>query len=169
MFCPLISRLRKDQSGVAAVEFALWTTGFFFAVMVAIDFGSYFMYRGKLSTAVGAAAVSAFNTADNVGFTSMEGYVQSLSGYEDATVTLSCNGAIGSCTNFSRTCACLSSVGTYASATCGNSCTGTGVTAGSTAGYYFTITATRPYVPLVIPNSALNGTTMSQMATVRLQ
>ena len=73
--------LRRDQRGVAAVEFALWTTVFFFAVMVALDFGSYYMHRGKLSTAVGAAAVSAYNQPNNVAFNSMQGYVQSLSGF----------------------------------------------------------------------------------------
>jgi Flp pilus assembly protein TadG len=169
MFHRHLAHLRKDQKGAAAVEFALWTTAFFFAVMAVMDFGMYFMYRGKLSTAVGAVAIASYNDPENVSFNTMEGYVQSLSGYADAEVTLSCNGVANSCTNLSRTCACLKSDASFVSASCGTTCSGTGVTSGSTAGYYFTVTATRPYTPLILPNSALSGATMSQMATVRLE
>ncbi|MFC3099174.1 TadE/TadG family type IV pilus assembly protein [Alteraurantiacibacter palmitatis] len=168
MFKRFLSCLRKDQRGVAAVEFALWTTLFFFAVMVALDFGSYYMHRGKLSTAVGAAAVSAYNQPNNVAFNSMQGYVRSLSGFADATVTNSCNGVAGSCTNLNRTCACLKNDGTFVAAACNTSCSGSGVTAGSRAGYYYTITASAPFSPMIIPDSVLDGSTMSQRATVRL-
>ncbi|MCL6251485.1 pilus assembly protein [Altererythrobacter sp. KTW20L] len=161
--------LRQDQRGVAAVEFALWTTSFFFVIMIAIDFGGYYMQRSKLNTAVGAAAVAAFNDADNVNFTDMPGYVRSLSGDQSATVGLSCNGVAASCTNLNRTCSCLKTDGTYASAACGASCTGTGMTAGSTAGYYFTIDASRPFNAMIIPHSVLDGVAVAQRATVRLQ
>ncbi|MXO89066.1 TadE/TadG family type IV pilus assembly protein [Alteraurantiacibacter aestuarii] len=164
-----LSGLKADNKGVAAVEFALWTTAFFFSVMVAIDFGTFFLERGKLNGAVGAAAVSGFNTADNVNFGSMPGYVRSLTGEPATAVTISCNGTANSCTNLNRTCACLKSNGTYVSASCGNTCTGTGVTAGSTAGYYMTINATNPFTPMILPNSALADTVLSQQATVRLQ
>lgn len=160
--------LRRDQRGVAAVEFALWTTVFFFAVMVVLDFGSYYMHRGKLSTAVGAAAVSAYNQPNNVAFNSMQGYVQSLSGFPNATVTNSCNGVAGSCTNLNRSCACLKTDGTFTAAACNSACGGAGVTAGSRAGYYYTITASAPFNPMIIPDSVLDASTMQQRATVRL-
>ena len=164
-----LQSFRHDQRGVAAVEFALWTTSFFFVVMIAIDFGAYYMQRTKLNTAVGAAAVAAFNDADNVNFTDMPGYVRSLSGDQAATVGLSCNGAAASCTNLNRTCSCLKNDGTYVSAACGSSCTGSGMTAGSTAGYYLTINASRPFEAMIIPQSVLDGATVAQRATVRLQ
>lgn len=162
--------LARDNRGVAAVEFALWTTSFFFAVMIAIDFGYYYMHRSKLNTAVGAAAVAAFNDADNIAFADMPAYVRSLSGDTSASVTLSCNGTAGSCTNLNRSCACLRNDGTFVAAgSCGAPCTGSGVTSGSTAGYYFTVEASRPAEAVIIPQSVLDGATIAQRATIRLQ
>ncbi len=164
-----IYRLRRDEQGMVAVEFALWSVAFFFVVMVALDFGAFYIERGRMNEAVGAAAVSSFNDADNVNFANLPGYVRSLTGENSTAVATSCNGVAGSCTNLNRVCACLKNDGSYVTATCGNICTGTGVTVGSTAGYYLTINATRTFDPMILPQSAIAGATISQQATIRLE
>lgn len=164
-----LRRLHRDEQGAVVVEFAFWVVGFFFVAMIAIDFGFYFVQRTKLNMAVGSVAVAAFNTPTNVDFANMPSAVRSLGGVSTISVTVSCNGVANSCVNSSRTCACLKNDGTYVAATCGNSCTGTGVTTGSTAGYYMTVRAAMTYRPMVIPNTMLSAPAMAQQATVRLQ
>lgn len=168
-FTRLFKDLRRDEQGAVVVEFAFWVVGFFFVAMIAIDFGFYFVQRTKLNMAVGSVAVAAFNTPGNVDFTNMPSAVRSLGGLSSTTVTVGCNGVANSCTNASRTCACLKQDGTYVTAACGNSCTGTGVTTGSTAGYYMTVRASVIYQPMVIPQAMLSSPAMAQQATVRLQ
>ena len=162
-----LSRLHRDESGAALVEFSLWTVLFFFAAMAGLDFGSYYLQRGAADEGVSAAAVSAFAKRDNVNFADLPAYVRSLSDDPALTVTTSCNGVAGSCTNLSRTCACLNGTGGYVAAACGASCSG--MTAGSTAGYYLTIRASKPYEPLMIPTNGITGEQISLVATVRLQ
>ena len=165
----LLARLRGDEEGVAGVEFALWSTAFFFVVMGALDFGAYYLERGKMNEAVGAAAVVSFNEADNVNFAQLPGYVRSLTGEPLISVATACNGTEGSCTNLNRSCACLKSDGTYVANTCGNLCTGPGMTAGSTAGYYLSVRASQDYRPMILPNGVLGDSTIAQQATIRLQ
>ena len=161
-----LSRLHRDESGAALVEFSLWTVLFFFAAMAGLDFGSYYLQRGAADEGVSAAAVSAFAKRDNVNFTDLPAYVRSLSDDPALTVTTSCNG--GTCTNLSRICACLNGTGGYvAAAACGDPCTG--MTAGSTAGYYLTISASKPYEPLMLPSAAIGSEQIRLIATVRLQ
>lgn len=169
MLTSFLKRLARDDQGAVVVEFAFWVVGFFFVAMVAIDFGFYFVQRTKLNMAVGSVAVAAFNTPSAVDFTNMTSAVRSLGGVSTATVTISCNGVANTCTNTSRTCACLKNDGTYTVAGCGNTCTGTGVTTGSTAGYYMTVKASVTYTPMVIPTTLLSNRAMTQQATVRLQ
>lgn len=166
---PLLTRLRGDARGAATVEFALWCTTFFFMIMGAIDFGSYFLLRGKMNEAVSAAAVSSFKTPDNVTFTSLQGFVQGVTGDAAVSVSAICNGSANACTNLSRTCACLKTDGSFTAAACGTTCTGTSYTSGSTAGYYLKIKATRSYSPVILPQDALTPATIVQSATVRLQ
>ncbi len=165
----LFRQLRRRDDGVASVEFALWSTFFFVIIMVALDFGSLYLQRGKLNEAVGAAAVASFNNADNVSFGSLPLYVRGLTEDQSTAVTVSCNGSAGACTNFNRTCACLKQDGTYVANSCGNTCSGPGMTTGSTAGYYLTINASRSFDPMMVPRSVLSGASVSQQATVRLQ
>jgi Flp pilus assembly protein TadG len=165
----LARQLRRDEQGAVVVEFAFWIVGFFFVAMIAIDFGFYFVQRTKLNMAVGSVAVAAFNTPTNVDFANMPSAVQSLGGLSTIAVTVSCNGTANSCVNSSRTCACLKTDGTYVATACGATCTGTGVTAGSTAGYYMTVRASVAYRPMVIPTPLLTSSAMDQQATVRLQ
>ena len=161
--------LRRADDGVAAIEFALWSTLFFMVVSVAMDFGSFYIERGKMNEAITAAAVSSFTNFDNVNFAALPGYVQGMAGEPALAVTTSCNGVANSCTNLGRTCACLKSDGAYVAATCGSTCTGVGLTANSRAGYYMTIRAQQSFKPLIVPNSLLDGEILAQKATVRLQ
>ena len=160
--------LRRGDDGAVAIEFALWSTLFFMVVSVAMDFGSFYIERGKMNEAITAAAVSSFTTFDAVPFDEIPGYVQGLSGEPALAVTISCNGT-NSCTNVSRTCACLKSDGVYVATDCGNSCTQPGMTTNSKAGYYMTIRAQQSFKPLIVPNSLLDGAVLAQKATVRLQ
>ena len=163
-----LSRLHRDESGAVLIEFSLWTVLFFFAAMAGLDFGSYYLQRGAVDEAVSAAAVSAFANRETVNFDGLPDYVRSLSDDPALTVSTSCNGVAGSCVNLSRTCACLNGTGGYVPATaCGDPCVG--MTAGSTAGYYLTIRASKPYEPLMIPTNGITGKQISLVATVRLQ
>ena len=164
-----LSTIRRNEDGVATVEFALWVTGFFMIVMVALDFGMFFIERGKVNEAVAASAVASFEEADNVNFGVLPNYVRSIADNQAITVAMSCNGVANSCTNLNRTCACLKTDGTYVAAACGNICTGPDVTGGSTAGYYLTIEAAQGFNPVVLPTGLLSGTSVTQQATVRLQ
>jgi Flp pilus assembly protein TadG len=163
------STLRRDENGVATVEFALWVTGFFVIIMVAMDFGMLFIERGKVNEAVAASAVASFEEADNVNFAVLPSYVRSIANNPAINVSTSCNGVANSCTNLNRTCACLKTDGSYVATACGNICTGSDMTGGSTSGYYLTIEATQAFTPVVLPSGLLSDMSLSQQATVRLQ
>ncbi|MEO6093681.1 MAG: TadE family protein [Novosphingobium sp.] len=165
----LTTRLRNCGRGSASVEFALWTALFFAVVMVALDFGLYHLQAERADQAVGAAAVQTFQQASNAGFASIPAYVRAYAADSALGVTTSCNGTAGACTNVNRTCACLTSNGAFVALSCGSSCSGTGMTAGSTAGYYLTITASRNFAAIVVPRGLLNNAIISRSATVRLQ
>ena len=164
-----LAKLRSDKSGVAAVEFALWTTFLFSVVMAALDFGGFYIQRGQIDEAVSAGALQSFDKRDNANFSGMEDYVRSLAEDQSLAVTVSCNGSANSCTNLNRTCACLRSNGTFAAQSCGSTCTGSNVTTGSTSGYYLTVEAEKSYKPMLLPKGLLNGAKISQSVTVRLQ
>jgi len=161
--------LARDERGVAAIEFAILTSLFFFVICVAMDFGALYLERSKMNEAVSGAAVNAFTSADNVSFTALPGYVRALADDSALSVTTACNGVAGACTNLSRSCACLKNNGSFTAATCGNSCTGSGVTTSSTAGYYLTVAATQTFHPIIVPRSLLENAQITQQATVRLQ
>ena len=166
---PPARRLRSCRRGSASVEFALWTALFFALVMVALDFGLFHIQSERADRAVAAAAVQSFQQGANVAFPSIPAYIQAFAGDHGLTVTTSCNGTAGSCTNLNRTCACLKNDATFVALACGTSCSGTGVTAGSTAGYYLTIAAERNFSAIVVPRGLLNNARISRSATVRLQ
>lgn len=163
-----LRQLRRDRRGVAVAEFAIWVAVFFIGVLAALDFGKFYMDRGELSDALSAVTVQAFQTREEVDFESIPATARNLSRSPTLAVASLCNGVAGSCTNEGRTCACLRTDGTYAQADCGSTCT-SGAAAGSTAGYYLTITASRGYQPAVLPKGMLAGADISQTATVRLQ
>lgn len=166
---PTFRRLKADQRGAATVEFSLWTVLFFLVALSGLDFGAYYLQRSAADEAVSAAAVSAFTKRTNVGFSDIPAYVKALSDDTALTVTTSCNGVAGSCTNLNRSCSCLKGDGTYVATTCGASCGGTGMTSGSTSGYYLTVLATKPYQSMILPSGSVVPATVRQSATVRLQ
>lgn len=161
--------LARDVRGVAGVEFALWTVLFFMVALVALDFGFYHIQARRADEGVSTAALSAFGTASNVDFDGLPAYVRALAGDSSLSVTTACNGLGGACTNSGRGCACLNASGGYVALSCGASCAGAGMTAGSTAGYYLTVRATRGYRAMLVPRSLLDGARISRSATVRLQ
>ncbi|RKF21723.1 pilus assembly protein [Altericroceibacterium spongiae] len=169
MMRSFLNRLAREERGAVAIEFALWTVLFFFVVTGALDFGMFYIERSKVNKAVSAASITAFENRSEVDFAQLPDYVRALSDSSSLTVSLSCNGAEGVCTNTERTCACLTSEGTYVAKSCNAECTGSGVTANSTAGYYLTIDASRSYEPVILPKGALGSSVIEHKATVRLQ
>jgi len=165
----LALHLRRDREGSVMTEFAIWTSVLFIALMAGMDFGGYYIARGAVNEAISAAAVQAFESRDEADFTAIPGYVRNLSERPSLAVTISCNGTTGSCTNTNRTCACLRTDATYSANTCGSPCSGAGMTPNSVAGYYLTIKASQTYEPLLVPDSLLAGTALTQATTVRLQ
>ncbi len=165
---PLSPALARCETGVAAVEFALLSSLFFLVICIGMDFGLLYLERSKMSQAVAGAAVSAFSTPATADYASMPGYVRALADDQTLAVSTTCNGTTASCVNQNRTCSCLKTDGTFASGACGSACTGS-VTAGSTAGYYLTISASKTFQPMIVPNSFLSDTQIVQQATIRLQ
>ena len=106
-----LKRFSKSESGVAAVEFALWML---FAVplfLTTIDFVFYNTNRIDLNKATGEAAIFAFNNRANVDSTiggTLENIIASSSGIDpqNMTVTATCNGS-ATCTDTNRVLACL--------------------------------------------------------------
>ena len=162
--------LRQNTSGVAAVEFALLTTSLFFGFLAVLDFGYFLVGEQKLGQAVSAAALSSFQNKNAVTFSSIPTYVQQAADAPaSVTVTTSCNGVAGACTNTSRTCACINSSGVYSAATCAATCSGTGMSANQLAGYYLTINASYNFPALIAPKSMLKNANVSRAITIRLQ
>jgi Flp pilus assembly protein TadG len=159
-----LRRLRDEQDGAALVEFGLVTAFLFLMFLTGLDFGAYYQQRAGINEALSGASIRAFETRDTVDFAGMTSLVRKLADDPTLQVTLECNGTVNGCTNSSRTCACLTSSGTFTSAMCNASCTG-----GSTAGYYLTIRAKRTFEAAVLPGGVLSGTSMEQHVTVRLE
>lgn len=159
--------LLREQRGVATIEFALLTLCFFVVMLLALDFGTYFVQRSQIGSAVSAASLSAFGTRSNIPFTDLPAYVQKAARMPELQVSVRCNDS-ATCANSSRSCACLTKTGSFIGASCGASC-GSGTSAGSTAGYYLRISATTPYRAMVLPKGMLNGTSITQSVTVRVE
>ena len=166
------SRLIHERRGVAATEFALWVTLFFFAMLAALDIGQFTIERGRLAQAMSGASIGAFRTRDNVNFAALPQYLRAASGVPAATpmtITVGCNGGRNNCTNAQRTCSCLAQDGTMTpSGSCGQACGG-GASSNSRSGYYLQIAASYPFTSAVLPRGALGGGMVKQSATVRLQ
>ncbi|MDT0576839.1 TadE/TadG family type IV pilus assembly protein [Croceicoccus sp. F390] len=164
-----MSRLGADEQGAVAIEFALWSLGFFLALLAAFDFGSFYLQRSTTGEAVSAAAVQSFVTRDDVNFTALPAYVRTSAEIPSLDVELACNGVAGSCTNLSRRCACLNKDGGYTQANCGTICPVGRASTGSTAGYYLSIRASAPFSPMLLPDGVLKDSVVQQHGTVRLQ
>lgn len=166
----MIRRLLQERRGAATIEFALLAVFFLGVMLVALDIGTYLIQRSSLRQAVSAAATSSFSQRDTVNYAAIPEYVRRAARAPATTlVTTNCNGS-SVCTNSARSCACLTRTATYvAAASCGTPCSGSGMVASSTAGYYLRITASYGYQPLVLPRGLLTASSISETATVRLQ
>lgn len=162
-----LRRLRRDEKGTAAIEFAFLSVMFFAVIIVALDFAMYIMYRQRLGAAIEQGSMLAFNNRASIDTSQLNTYISTSSNLPGSpvTVSLKCNGA-DSCTNTNRQCACLSSDGQSftVAGSCGASCSD-----GSTSGYYLGIVASYPYQSVVVPNKWLAGSTISRSSMVRLQ
>lgn len=172
MIPSLLTRLARERRGVAATEFALWVTLFFFVMLAALDIGQFSIERGRMAQAMSGASIAAFRTRAAVDYSALPGYLRAASGVAtpaQMSVIVGCNGGQNNCTNVQRTCACLSQTGTLVAAgSCGQTC-GSGASAGSRSGYYLQITASYPFRSSVLPRGMLNNGTVTQRTTVRLQ
>ncbi|MBB5985180.1 Flp pilus assembly protein TadG [Sphingobium sp. B1D3A] len=164
----LVHALRRDDKGGVAVEFALWITLFFITALGAFDLGDMYFKRSQMGSAVSAASLQAFDQRDDVNFAELGNYVKALANDSKLTVTVSCNGVAGSCTNVDRPCACLTTEGEMVARQCGIPCSEANMTPGVTAGYYLTISASQSFSPVLLSGGSV-GSQLSQTATVRLQ
>ncbi|GFM30748.1 TadE/TadG family type IV pilus assembly protein [Novosphingobium sp. PY1] len=169
MMLGLLRKIRRAEGGVATVEFGIWVTTFFLVIMGVLDFASFYMERSQVNEALSAAATKSFADRENVDFGALPVYVRNFAEMPTLSVSASCNGVAGSCTNLNRTCACLKTDGTYSAGTCGSTCSGSGMTSGSTAGYYVTLSADHRFSPILLPGGLLKGTSTGQSVTVRVQ
>lgn len=161
-----IKSLGRDKRGVAAVEFALWSTLIFLALVPALDFGVYLLTGSRLAATVQQASILAFNMRDQdvIDTSPLTAYV-AASG-NGVTASVVCNGGAAACgtRKSERQCACVTGVATYSSISCGGSCAN-----GSKPGFYLTVQASRSYSASVVPNRFLEGDRISRAVTVRLQ
>ncbi|WP_395396617.1 TadE family protein [Novosphingobium sp. BL-8A] len=152
-----------DESGVVAVEFALWSTLLFLVISIGLDFALYYIQRSKVDEALSATAISAFNARLSVPYSDLPAYMRTLSENGSLETALSCNGQLNACTNTSRECACLQADGTYHAQACASACTGMT----TTAGYYLTIRSRSGFAPFMVPRSLTSD--IVRQTTVRLQ
>ncbi|WP_454278554.1 TadE/TadG family type IV pilus assembly protein [Sphingomonas sp. Marseille-Q8236] len=164
--------LSADRRGVAAIEFALWSLLIFGALVPALDFGLYLLTNAKLSGAVGQASMLTYNmrNASNLDVGKISSYVTAASGLpaDGVVVSVTCNGGAQDCSApaASRVCACVSDgppISYLPTSTCGAPCA-----SGATSGFYVSVGATSRYRS-VVKNPWLDGSTMSNVTTVRLQ
>lgn len=166
-----IRTLRCDQSGSAAVEFALWAVLVFFAFLPILDFADYLVEQQQLSSAVADAALVAYNqrNATTLDTSQLTTFVTGASGLGSGNVSTSliCNGGSQDCGTSAnaRTCSCVSgSPATYtATAMCGSTCA-----SGTPSGFYLTVQATHTHSSMVL-NPLLNGKVITMSTSVRLQ
>ena len=159
-------KFSKSESGVAAIEFALWMA---FAVplfLTTIDFVFYNINRIDLNGATGEAAVFAFNnraSVDSAIGATLENIIASSSGIapQNLTVTTTCNGS-AACTDTNRILACLSAGSTtvsFGSAPSGGNAL---CPDGTAPGYYLEVDVTAEFDPFfggfVEPPESINTT-----------
>ncbi len=160
-------RIARNQSGVATIEFALWSSLIFSMLIVSADFGFYAFYKERLKRSVSEASIAAFDSRDNVDPNRIAQYLAASVRIPGAapTVKVTCNGG-NACVNAARTCGCISpSDGSFsAQPTCGSICP-----SGGLSGYYMNISAQVTFRNVVVANPWLEGEPISANLSVRLQ
>ena len=161
----VLSRLAREQRGVATIEFALLSVLFFFVMTAGLDIGMWYQQRLRLDSAVEQGGMIAFNQRTSVDAPAITTYVGAAAKLASTpTVTITCNGA--TCVNTGRACACISGSGpTYTAAACNSVCGD-----GSLAGYYMKINAVATSNTMLVPAAMLGGAMVqTRSATVRLE
>jgi len=156
--------LLRNRRGAATIEFALASLFLFATIMVALDFGYYTQQKLKLGSAVGQAAVIAFNQQTGSDTAGISNYVKAAAGTKATpTVAITCNGT-NACGD--GKCSCISGSGSFAIA---NSCNAACGGSDAISGNYMKIVATTTYNSVIVPDRWLGGSTMTSTAVVRLQ
>jgi Flp pilus assembly protein TadG len=172
-----------DETGIAAIEFALLLPVLGLIVAGITDFGGVLLTRFRLDAAVSAGANYAMVNATNVSSANGASLASNIASVvannagstwandtilvdngPSETVTSGTYASGGSASNADN-CYCptiSSSIAWGAAVTCGNACGGGGI-----AGKFVTITATRTYSPLfsnygLVTNNAISVTTAVQ-------
>jgi Flp pilus assembly protein TadG len=161
--------LASENSGIAAVEFAICSTIFLTILAGTVDIGLLLYTDFQLDTAVNAGAQYAVNNAAMVGSgpstlnTEISSLVNNLNGTGWATSTVNVNNS-----NDSTGCYCPSgSPGNWSwgsTVGCGTSCAGGGI-----GGQFVTITANRSVSPLFPTFGFMPNGTISRSALVETQ
>jgi Flp pilus assembly protein TadG len=191
---PVLTSMRRsirmlaagNNSGIAAVEFAILTPIFLILLMGATDLGQMLVNEYQLDQCVAAGAEYAALNAANVTSTNGAALASSI-----ATVIESANGSawandtvvVNNGPTATATSGTVASSGTASNADnyyclTGSSPTwswGTGYTSqvscagGGTAGKFVTITASYPYVPILKFYGFITNTTLTQSSVVQVQ
>lgn len=152
MLCQ-IAKLLHEESGVAAVEFALAAVLLLALLVPVVELGQAYSQQTRVEQAVQAGALYAtihpWNSNSPTQITNAISAASSLSGLSVATPSQSCGCPSGTAVT---------------TATCGGTCSD-----GTAAGYYVTVSAQLPYTPTT-PYSLLgSGVTLAAQAVVRVQ
>ena len=165
----IIRSVLADRRGVSTVEFAFVTVFILIIMMGMLDLANYILQKQNLEKSLSETSVSAFTSAENVPFANIPAFVRNAVDEPGATVTVTCNGNLTTCGNTSRTCACLSTAGTFSGSDCTSTCSGSSYSTGAHPGYFITIAASYDYNPLVVPSALFGASRISGSITVRLQ
>ncbi len=181
-----VLRLGGDRAGVAAVEFALILPVFGLLLAGVVDLGNVLYTRFRLDSAVSAAAdyvevhaASVSSTGGAALASNAATIVQSSQGANwanasvvinngpTATINNGTSSSGGTATN-ADSCYCptytAGATSWGAAVTCGSACG-----AGSSAGKFVTITASRTYTPVFSTYGIVQAGAISTSATVRTQ
>lgn len=168
----LLKRLRRDESGAAAVEFAAWSVVALTLLLVSVDFGFYLVQTGRIASASEQGAVVTYNRreAGAVDATAIATFVNAAAQApgDPVRTAVTCNGTAQACNAApsARQCVCVSGMTpTYTTAgSCGAPCP-----SGATSGYYVTLSSEYDFDPLISPHPFLENKVIRQSVTVRLQ
>jgi len=178
---------RGERAGVAAIEFALYSTVFLAILAGTVDIGNLIFSEFQLDAQVAAGAQYAVIGASNVDSSSGASLASSVStivnnsrgsgaGWSNTVVinngpsVTTTNGTPSSSGTAANADSCYCLTGTPGSwswggaQSCGNTCTG-----GGTAGKFVTITATRTIVPFFPSWAYFSNNTLARSAVVQTQ
>jgi pilus assembly protein CpaE len=141
-FRALASKFRRDDKGVAAMEFGLVAPILFFGLLSAIDLGLAVNERMDVNHVLRAGAEAAINKADDADVLE----IMAATGGQNMTVNTNGQGAAGDLSlTVNQYCACPDA--TEVAVTCSTICTGDVPTY-----VYYQIDGSKTYTGMFIPN-----------------